>query len=149
MPNVFDICNVFLLLQAVEASWDMFLNQARDDTKKVLVIVSDKKSDNTDKELKDAVKMLEEDQITIVPVALGNEADTSQFSKMTDDEDNLVVANTTDDTSEIKDKIVEAVFKGALMFSCVLIHGNVFGYLFDPFCTDVKYHQCGIVPHSN
>ena len=102
-------------LKAVKSSWDMFSREARPDAKKVLIVISDKKSDNTDNEIEEAVKPLQKNDVIVIPVALGEEADKTQLKKLPDVESNLVTADTSNDTADIKVKIMNQVFKGLFL----------------------------------
>ena len=73
---------------------------------KVLIVISDKKSDSTDDEIDKAVTPLRENDVVIIPVAFGNEADKVQLVKLVDDESTLVTADTNNDTTDIKDEIM-------------------------------------------
>lgn len=101
--------------KAVKSSWDMFSREARPDAKKVLIVISDKKSDSTDSEIEEAVKPLQENYVIVIPVALGEEADKMELKQLPDVESNLVTADTSNDTADIKVKIMNQVFKGLLL----------------------------------
>ena len=92
----------------------MFTRQGRPDAKKVLIVIADKKSDSLESEIKEAVKPLEENDVIVIPVALGAEADQTELKKLTEVESTLVTADTSNDTADIKDKIMSQVFKGLL-----------------------------------
>lgn len=92
----------------------MFTRQGRPDAKKVLIVIADKKSDSSESEIKEAVKPLEENDVIVIPVALGAEADQTELKKLTEVESTLVTADTSNDTADIKDKIMSQVFKGLL-----------------------------------
>ena len=90
----------------------MFSREARQHAQKVLIVISDKKSDSTDDEIDKAVTPLRENDVVIIPVAFGNEADKVQLVKLVDDESTLVTADTNNGTTDIKDEIMNQVFKG-------------------------------------
>ena len=90
----------------------MFSREARPDAKKVLLIVSDKKSESTDNELDAAVKPLVKNDVIIIPVAFGVEADEKQLKKLAEDKSTLVTADTNNDTADIKIEIMDQVLKG-------------------------------------
>ena len=111
------VSHVFVLIlhfKAVKASWDMLSKEGRPDAKKVLVVVSDKKSESTDSEIQEEVKPLQENGVIVIPVALGDEADERQLKLLTDDERNLIKVKATNDTADIKDAVMVIVFKGLL-----------------------------------
>lgn len=115
LPNC-PYCSYFYF-KAVKASWDMLLKEGRPNAKKVLVIISDKRSGSTDSEITNEVKPLQENDVMVIPVALGGEADERQLKLLTDDETTLVTAKTTDDTTDLKNKLMVVVFKGLLKFT--------------------------------
>jgi len=106
----------------------MFLREARSDAKKVLIVVSDKKSESTDKEIEDAVKPLQENDVIVIPVGLGVEADETQLKKLTDDENTLIRADLNNDTADIKIKIMNQVFKGLMLLHFSYVYFDVFFY---------------------
>lgn len=89
----------------------MFSREARLDAKKVLVVISDQTSDSEDNEIAKAVKPLQDDVI-VIPVALGDEADKAQLVELIDDPSTLVTADTSNDTTDIKEEIMKQVFEG-------------------------------------
>lgn len=115
LPNC-PYCSYFYF-KAVKASWDMLLKEGRPNAKKVLVIISDKRSGSTNSEITDEVKPLQENDVIVIPVALGGEADERQLKLLTDDETTLVTAKTTDDTTDLKNKLMVVVFNGLLKFT--------------------------------
>ena len=114
----FPLCSYFYF-KAVKASWDMLLREGRLNAKKVLVVISDKGSSSSDSEIRNEVKPLQDNNVIVIPIALGNEADERQLKLLTDGESNLVTAETTDDTTDIKNKLMVIVFKGLLKLSSV------------------------------
>lgn len=109
-------CSYFYF-KAVKASWDILLKEGRPNAKKVLVVISDKRSSSSDSEIRNEVKPLQDNDVIVIPVALGNEADERQLKLLTDGESSLVTAKTTDDTTDIKNKLMVVVFKGLLKLS--------------------------------
>ena len=109
-------CSYFYF-KAVKSSWDMLLREGRPNAKKVLVVISDKGSSSSDSEIRNEVKPLQDNDVIVIPVALGNEADERQLKLLTDGESNLVTAKLTDDTTDIKNKLMIVVFRGLLKLS--------------------------------
>ena len=104
----------YFYFKAVKTSWDMLLEGGRPNAKKVLVVISDKRSSSSDSEIGNEVKPLRDNGVVVIPVALGNEANEKQLKLLIDDESSLVTAKTTDDTTAIKNKLMVVVFKGLL-----------------------------------
>lgn len=96
----------------------MFSREARLDAKKVLVVISDQTSDSEDNEIAKAVKPLQDNDVIVIPVALGDEADKAQLVKLIDDPSTLVTADTSNNTNDIKEEIMKQVFEGI----CTEIH---------------------------
>ena len=90
----------------------MFSREGRLDAKKVLVVISDQTSDSEDNEIAKAVKPLQSNDVIVIPVALGDEADKAQLVKLVDDPSTLVTADTSNDTNDIKEEIMKQVFEG-------------------------------------
>lgn len=83
-------------------------NGARRDAMKVLVVIADKKSDSLAKDVKKSALRLDESDIRVIGVALGDEGD-GELGDITDVKDDVI--NTTDTTSPTKvvEKIMERV----------------------------------------
>lgn len=90
----------------------MFSREGRLDAKKVLVVISDQTSDSEDNEIAKAVEPLQGNDVIVIPVALGDEADEVQLVKLVDDPSTLVTAYTSNDTNDIKEEIMKQVFEG-------------------------------------
>ena len=78
----------------------------RPDAKKVLVVVIDKKSDNTEDDVRKAAVLLENNNIRVIPVALGSEADVAELTNATVDDDDVIKADKDDDPEKIADEII-------------------------------------------
>lgn len=72
----------------------------------MLVVVSDQTSESTEDEIKQATLLLENNNIRVIPVALGSEADIKELSNTTFDEDDVVKAERSDDPENVADKII-------------------------------------------
>ena len=72
----------------------------------MLVVVTDKKSDSTKDEIRQAAVLLENSNIRVIPVALGSEADMTELANATLDDDDVVKAERTDDPEKIADEII-------------------------------------------
>lgn len=70
------------------------------------MVVSDQTSKSTEDEIKQAALLLESNNIRVIPVALGSEADIKELSNATFDEDDVVKAEKTDDPENVADKII-------------------------------------------
>lgn len=90
---------------------------ARLNAKKVLVIISDDASDNRPWEIRARAGKLEEEEIEVVPVGIGNEADLRQLEHTTPHKDNLIIADKDDDTDDVADEILEKILRSKCHFS--------------------------------
>ena len=84
----------------------------RPNARKVLVVITDKKSTSKLDDLKDTAKMLQDDGIKVIPVAIGDEVDHVELEETTSDETNVVNVTTDVDVIVLKEKIMAKVFKG-------------------------------------
>ena len=84
----------------------------RPNAKKVLVFITDMKSTSKLVDLKEAAKMLEDDGIKVIPVAIGDEVDHVELEETTSDKTNVVNVITDVDVIVLKEKIMFNVFKG-------------------------------------
>lgn len=103
------------LAKALEGAEDLFKasNGARDDAVKVLVVITDKKSDSMAHDVKKAAEILDEKDIRVIGIALGEEVD-GELVNVTDIEGDVI--NTTDSSSPAK--IAEEVMKRLLDSKC-------------------------------
>lgn len=86
--------------------------QERPNARKVLVVIIDTKSTSKLDDLKASAKLLEDDGIKVIPVAIGDEVDHVECGEITSDKSNLVNATTDVGVMELVDKIMPKVFKG-------------------------------------
>lgn len=86
--------------------------QERPNARKVLVIIIDKKSTSKLDDLKASAKLLQNDGIKVVPVAIGDEVDRVEVVETTPDKTNVVNVTTDVDVMELKEKIMAKVLKG-------------------------------------
>lgn len=90
---------------------------ARLNAKKVLVIISDGASDNRPWEIRARAGKLEEEEIEVVPVGIGNKADLKQLEHTTPHKDNLITADKDDDTDDVANEILEKILRSKCHFS--------------------------------
>lgn len=77
----------------------------------MLVIVIDKKSDSTADDVRKAAALLDNNNIGVISVALGNEADVEELTNGTLD---VIEANNKDDPEKIADEIIRKASKCTL-----------------------------------
>ena len=99
--------------EALKKGKEMFGNaKERPNARKVLVVIMDKKSTSELDDLKDSAKLLEEDGIKVIPVAIGDEVDHAELKATTAEKTNMVNASTDVDLTDLKTWIMNKVFKG-------------------------------------
>ena len=84
---------------------------ARPNAKKVLVIISDDKSDNKPWVITVRARELEEVEIEVVAVGIGNEVDRKQLETTTPHKDNVITADKDDNPDNIAITIVEILLR--------------------------------------
>ena len=98
-------------LNAVLVEANRLLAEARPNAKKVLVIISDDTSDSKPWEISSNARGLEEEEIEVVPVGMGNEVDLKQLEHTTPHKDNLITAKKEDDTDDLADEILQKILR--------------------------------------
>lgn len=79
---------------------------------KVLVLITDAKSSSKLVDVKATAKMLQDDGIKVIPVAIGDEVDHVELEETTSDKTNVVNVTTDVYVIVLKEKIMSKVFKG-------------------------------------
>ena len=98
------------LAGALEKALKMFEDDARRPlTHKVLVIMADSKSSSTEDEIKKAVRSLEERDIEVIAVAVGEEADPDELENTTPDKTNVIEAGKEEDPKMVGEKIMDKI----------------------------------------
>ena len=89
----------------------------RPGVKRILVVLVDKKSvgDTDDTKKLQAAKELYGEDVVIIPVAIGDEADPTELSKITDRKDAVIRESTNITPEELAKKIMEMSFSGKLL----------------------------------
>ena len=86
----------------------------RPDATKVLVVIIDKKSDNTIEEVREAAVLLENYNIRVIPVALGREAGIQELTNITLDKNDLVKTDNKGDPEKTAEEIIMKASKFSL-----------------------------------
>lgn len=91
----------------------MMFKQApsRPGAKKVLVVIMDKKSANGASEVKDAAKPLENNNIKVVPVAIGSQASLSELEKITTNKKFMAIVGIDEDPERLGEEIMRKALK--------------------------------------
>ena len=85
---------------------------ARPDAKKVLAVIMDKKSINDLSEIKEAVKVLEDDDIQIVPVGVGPNVADEEVESITSNKQNIITTDKDGDPSGVGKEIINKIIQG-------------------------------------
>ena len=100
--------------KALKEAKTQFDQGARDQMKKILVVITDRRSDSTAGSVKIAAKPLEESGIKVIAVAIGTEADTNELEETTADERNVIDAKKKPNPKELAEKIMQRAIEGLL-----------------------------------
>lgn len=100
-------------LEAAFIEAKMMFKQAahRPGAKKVLVLIMDKKSSSVDILVVDSAKSLEDDNIKVVPVGIGLEANLSELEKTTTNMKFMVTAAVDEDPQRLGEEIMRKALK--------------------------------------
>ena len=81
------------------------------------MIMADRKSGSSEDEVKEAAKPLEEQDIKVIPVVVGEEADPRELGNTTPDKKNVIEADKRDDAREVGEKIMDKIRGNYLSFT--------------------------------
>ena len=73
------------------------------------MIMADRKSESTEEDVKTGAKPFEEQDIKVIPVVIGGEADPRELGSTTPDKKNLIEADKGDDPKIVGEKIMEKI----------------------------------------
>ena len=103
------------LQKALEEAKKLFDSEvARPGVKKVLVVITDKKSTSSQENVKKALVPLEEQKVKIVPVAVGSSADPNELERITSNRGYLIETKRELDPDTTAEKIMVKVLKGTV-----------------------------------
>jgi len=100
------------LERALDEVQRLFDSSPRPDAKRVLVLVTDKRSDSSLEDVKTSAESLWSSRIKVVPVAFGREAAPNEVKVTTSDEDNLIDVKNTNNPDDVAKDIMEKVLEG-------------------------------------
>ena len=103
-----------LLDKALEAAKLLLRTQGRSDAKKVIVVITDKKSGSSPNDVENQAKALENDNTKVIPVAFGKEADVAECIAITPNKENLVSVDEGDNPSVTAEIILRKALKGMI-----------------------------------
>lgn len=97
---------------------------ARPDAKKVLAVIIDNKSINDGSDIVEAAKVLEGDDIQVVPVGVGSNVDDEDLETMTSNKQNIIKTDKDGDPSGVGEKIIQKIREGE-EFVCTFSSNNL------------------------
>jgi len=98
------------LVKALSLAKTVFAG-VRPNARKVLVIISDNRSDSKSWKIRSNARELEEEEIEVIPVGIGAEVDLPQLKDTTPRKANLIPASKDDDVDDLGDKILDIMLK--------------------------------------
>ena len=98
------------LVKALSLAKTVF-SGVRPNARKVLVIISDNRSDSKSWKIRSNARELEEEEIEVIPVGIGAEVDLPQLKDTTPHKANLIPASKDDDVDDLGDKILDIMLK--------------------------------------
>lgn len=96
--------------RALNEARRVFKSSGRLDARKVVVVISDRGSDSSYGDVKAEADRLREDDITLISVVIGKDADPKELEEFTPHE--VTKATTDEDPKELGEKIIILVLKG-------------------------------------
>ena len=98
------------LTQALEASKNAFQDSGvRKDATHVLVVITDKRSGESQDDVEEAAKPLEESGIVVIPVGIGDRVDDKELEIITSNEDNVILVEEEEDPDNLMVLIMEKI----------------------------------------
>lgn len=107
--------------KALEEAKLLFEAKGRPNAKRVLVVITDKKSESSAESVKNQGKVLENNNIKVVPVLLGKESDADELRKTTPNKENIVPVDEGDDPVVTAEIILLKAIQGNLFFIGLVI----------------------------
>ena len=99
------------LTRALQLGEQLF-SSARPNVQKVLVIITDVKSGSSLSHVKLAVKSLDNKDIRVFAVAIGNEVDSTELSTATGSDKNIINSSKTDEPGKVREEIMTKIRQG-------------------------------------
>lgn len=100
--------------KALDKAKKMFEDTARQDAKKVLVVIMDQKQSGDRDKTKEKARELNIVGVKVVPVVLGDEASEEELEEITRNKNNLVEMKTDENPDKAAEKIMIKVLEGNL-----------------------------------
>ena len=94
---------------ALAKAREVFKEGGRPNSKKVVVLIMDQRSESNTNDVKEAANKLEDDGIKVIPVVFGDRGDPDEATVTTPNKENVVKANDTSDPKDIAEEISSKV----------------------------------------
>ena len=94
---------------------------ARPEAKKILVIITDSRSDSSPEAIKEQAHELEGEDVVVIPVGMGAQVDPSELKNTTPHKNNVILAKKTDDADDVANKILEKALEGIFCYLTIFI----------------------------
>lgn len=100
------------LAPTLQKAKEIFNKYARPGVRKVLVVITDKKSDSDANELQEKASLLEQDKIKVIPVGLGDEADEKELQTLTPRKVDVITKPNTTPSKYLAMAILRKILEG-------------------------------------
>ena len=102
------------LLPTLQKAQEIFKNYSRPGVRRVLVVITDSKSNSDENGLRERAFLLEQDQIKVIPVGLGGETDDTELETLTPRKKDVVTKPDNTPTKILVKVIMTKVIEGNL-----------------------------------
>lgn len=123
---------------------------AREDARKVLVVITDKKSASLSDRVRSEANMLEDMDVKVIPVGIGSEIDRPELEEITPNISDVIATSTLDKPGQLGEEIMVKVLKGMTLPFCplnpLLIISPGDFHLYDDLFINVS--ACGTVNYN-
>ena len=106
------------LTATLQKAQEIFSKYSRPGVRRVLVVITDAKSDSEENELREKASLLEQAQIKVIPVGLGGETDDAELETLTPRKKDVIIKPDTTPSKILVKVIMTKVIEGN--FSCIL-----------------------------
>lgn len=106
-----------VLGEALQEAVNLFKSDegARPDVKKILVVITDKKSVSTEAQIKSAKMALSNNNISVIAVGIGNAVDPNELKIASTHDKNVITVTKDEDTETLAERIIRKARQGTLI----------------------------------
>ena len=98
--------------KALEEARKLFETGTRAHAKKILVLITDNKSPTTDQEIRSLAQPIQDSDIKIIAVVIGEEGDTEQLENAVTSKQDVVGVSKDEDPADVGKKIIMLAVSG-------------------------------------